>query len=157
MRLQLSKRTSNSRVDAAMTPMIDIVFQLLAFFILTFHIVSPEADFGISMPRVAKVGTVAEPHETVYVRLISGEAGNLADIRVNDRSLGTDTAALSRYFVALCGDGGPSSLKGSLEAELDCDEALRYEHTLTALANVSAFRDDAGRICPLVERVRLAR
>lgn len=33
-----------------MTPMIDIVFQLLVFFIMTFKIVSQEGDFHIKMP-----------------------------------------------------------------------------------------------------------
>ena len=36
--------------STAMTPMIDVVFQLLAFFVLTFRIVSPEGEFGVTMP-----------------------------------------------------------------------------------------------------------
>ncbi|NBP80347.1 hypothetical protein EBU58_06445, partial [bacterium] len=33
------------KIDINMTPMIDIVFQLLAFFIMSLKIVQPEGDF----------------------------------------------------------------------------------------------------------------
>ncbi len=33
-----------------MTPMIDVVFQLLIFFMLTLKIIAPEGDFNINMP-----------------------------------------------------------------------------------------------------------
>ena len=36
-----------------MTPMIDIVFQLLIFFVFTFKIVLPEGDFNIRMPSAS--------------------------------------------------------------------------------------------------------
>ncbi len=43
--------TSDDRtIRLQMTPMIDIVFQLLVFFIMTFKIVSQEGDFHIKMP-----------------------------------------------------------------------------------------------------------
>ena len=41
------------KVELQMTPMIDIVFQLLIFFIITFKIVAPEGDFNIKMPLAA--------------------------------------------------------------------------------------------------------
>ena len=34
-----------------MTPMIDMVFQLLIFFILTLNIVDPEGDFNLRLPK----------------------------------------------------------------------------------------------------------
>jgi biopolymer transport protein ExbD len=43
----------NEKVEIPMTPMIDIVFQLLVFFIMTFKIVSQEGDFNIKMPLAA--------------------------------------------------------------------------------------------------------
>ena len=32
-----------------MTPMIDVVFQLMIFFMLTFNIIAPEGDFDVRM------------------------------------------------------------------------------------------------------------
>ena len=38
------------KIELQMTPMIDIVFQLLVFFIMTFKIVAQEGDFNVKMP-----------------------------------------------------------------------------------------------------------
>ena len=40
-----------------MTAMIDIVFLLLVFFVMTFKIIAPEGDFNIKMPAQAAQGT----------------------------------------------------------------------------------------------------
>ena len=38
------------KIEAQMAPMIDVVFQLLIFFMLTLKIVEPEGDFMVNMP-----------------------------------------------------------------------------------------------------------
>ena len=38
------------KVAVNMTPMIDVVFQLMIFFMLTFNIIAPEGDFDVRMP-----------------------------------------------------------------------------------------------------------
>ena len=38
------------KIDINMTPMIDIVFQLMAFFIMSLKIVQAEGDFDVRMP-----------------------------------------------------------------------------------------------------------
>ncbi len=40
----------NEKIEPQMAPMIDVVFQLLIFFMLTLKITSPEGDFNINMP-----------------------------------------------------------------------------------------------------------
>ena len=42
----------NEKIELQMTPMIDIVFQLLVFFIMTFNVVAQEGDFNIRMPAI---------------------------------------------------------------------------------------------------------
>lgn len=39
-----------------MSAMIDIVFQLLIFFMLTLEIVEPEGEFNVNMPANAELG-----------------------------------------------------------------------------------------------------
>ena len=39
-----------SSVDLNLTPMIDVVFQLMAFFLMTFQVVSVEGDFQMRLP-----------------------------------------------------------------------------------------------------------
>jgi biopolymer transport protein ExbD len=41
------------QVSLQMTPMIDIVFQLMVFFVFTFKIALPEGDFNVRMPAQA--------------------------------------------------------------------------------------------------------
>lgn len=41
----------NEKIEPQMAPMIDVVFQLLIFFMLTLKIIEPEGDFPINMPQ----------------------------------------------------------------------------------------------------------
>ena len=43
------RRDDEKKSQLLMTPMIDIVFQLLIFFIMTFKITAPEGDFYIDL------------------------------------------------------------------------------------------------------------
>ena len=53
MRVRNVQRRAGEEIELQMTPMIDIVFQLLIFFIMTFKIIAPEGDFNIKMPLSA--------------------------------------------------------------------------------------------------------
>ena len=65
--------------------MIDVVFQLMIFFMLTFNIIAPEGDFDVRMP-LGK--SSAEPLDDlqlppIQVRLASDTDGTLAGISMN--------------------------------------------------------------------------
>ncbi|MFT5528125.1 MAG: biopolymer transport protein ExbD, partial [Pirellulaceae bacterium] len=53
MKVRNNKLGPDEEIELQMTPMIDIVFQLLVFFIMTFKIVAMEGDFNIKMPMAA--------------------------------------------------------------------------------------------------------
>ena len=44
------KQSKGEKLETNMSAMIDIVFQLLIFFMLTLKIVEPEGDFNVNMP-----------------------------------------------------------------------------------------------------------
>ena len=50
----------NEEIKLAMTPMIDIVFQLLVFFIMTYQVTTMEGDYNIRMPSAAAEPTLTE-------------------------------------------------------------------------------------------------
>ena len=140
-------------VSIDMTPMIDIVFQLLAFFIFTLRIVSLEGDLSIQMPqrpapRAASL-TAALP---LKVELIAAADGSLARILLNGQDV-ADMAALRGRVVELA--GGDAARAQELEADLHCDEGLAYQHAVAAVTALSGRRDAAGRIEPLIRKVRL--
>ena len=73
------------KVAVNMTPMIDVVFQLMIFFMLTFNIIAPEGDFDVRMP-LSK--SSAEPLDDlqlppIQVRLVSDAEGMLTGILMN--------------------------------------------------------------------------
>src|SRR5262245_24604779 len=116
------------KVELQMTPMIDIVFQLNIFFLLTFKIVLPEGDFNIQMPSAA-AARAAEPSETLPLRLQlkAGPDGELANILLSGRSFGHGGDAFARlqaHIRSIVGDAGPAAKEQ--EIELDCDYGLNY-------------------------------
>jgi biopolymer transport protein ExbD len=158
MQVYTSAPSSPTRRESAMTPMIDVVFQLLAFFILTFRIIAAEGDFSIAMPSAAPaINAVPPPVEPLYVQLSADAAGKLVDVRVNGRSLGPDMDALHGHVALVAGIGGPSNLRADVEVKLDCDPHLHYEHAMAALSAVAAYVDEDGNAAILIERVQFAR
>lgn len=144
---------ASSGVQIDMTPMIDIVFQLLAFFIFTLRIISQEGDLEIKLPRLPGPG----PTSTVaalplQIRLTAGENGSLAAIRLNDLPLANLEELRGRILKVV---GDHPLLAAEMEAEIQCDEKLAYQHTMAAITAISGRRDNSGHIQPLIRKVRL--
>ena len=53
MKIRHRSDMAEEKIELQMTPMIDIVFQLLIFFIFSLRISAQEGDFNISMPLAA--------------------------------------------------------------------------------------------------------
>ncbi|MGL4943080.1 MAG: ExbD/TolR family protein [Thermoguttaceae bacterium] len=150
MRFSRSLHKSQN-VKLEMTPMIDVVFLLLAFFVMTFKIVAPEGDFGVRMPQQGSVqATTVPPSESVRVRLVASADGNLADVVVGDLRLGGNLLALRKVAQQLVTETG----NADLTAEIDPDPSLRYEHTIAAITALSGYVKD-GQIVRLIEKVSI--
>jgi biopolymer transport protein ExbD len=147
------------KVELQMTPMIDIVFQLLVFFIMSFKIAAQEGDFNVEMPLAAP--SAGTPDDSLWpplkLKLLADENGQLrADgIQLNDRVF-SDFAGLRSYIRSLLGDdAGPGSVKDG-EVELDCDYQLRYTHAIDAVTAVSGYIDADGHVVKLIEKIKFA-
>jgi biopolymer transport protein ExbD len=82
MKFRKSTSEDNDSIDAAMAPMIDVVFQLLIFFMLTLKIIEPEGDFSINMPQGKPAETqnndvVIEPKIVTMIAKADGTLGQL--------------------------------------------------------------------------------
>ncbi len=150
------KRSGGDKIAIDMTPMIDIVFQLLSFFIFTLKINAAEGDFNIKMPLAAPRAGTPDPNQLppMKLRMRANGDGSIADVVLNDRSFGTDGwDALRNHIAGIVGDG---SLAESAEVELDCDYNLDYENVIKAITAVSGRRDGAGNIVKLVEKIKFS-
>ena len=141
-----------------MTPMIDIVFQLMVFFVFTFKITAPEGDFNVRMP--AQAGVAAEPSETplLKVRLRAGADRNLVGVELGDVPItGADPfGQLQARIRGMVDDSaGPGSAEQEVEIESDFD--LRYKYAMAAMTAITGYIDPAtGEQHKLIEKVRFA-
>ncbi len=150
--------SKNEKIELQMTPMIDIVFQLLVFFIMTFKIILPEGDFNIKMPLAAPSQGAPDPNQLppMKIRLKANSSGELASIQMNDRKMDS-FSSLHNHLISVVGDErGPGSIAQEAEVELDCDYNLRYEYVIAAVSAVSGYLSDDGHIVKLIERIKFA-
>ncbi|MFW6172018.1 MAG: ExbD/TolR family protein [Planctomycetota bacterium] len=154
-------RTAQDKIQLQMTPMIDIVFQLLVFFIMTFKIVAQEGDFKIKMPLATQQSGSPEesPVLSMHVRLRAAPNGDLlpsGGIVVNGELVFDSPAELHNYVISIVGGDEPSA-REEAEVELDCDYGLNYEHVIEAITAVSGYVDDStGEIKHLIQKIKFA-
>jgi biopolymer transport protein ExbD len=151
------KKTSPSKIAIDMTPMIDIVFQLLTFFVMTLKIATAEGDFNIRMPLAAPRAGPPDPNQLPPMKLFlkADAAGNCSQVVMNDSQFsgGDRWARLHSHIAGIVGDG---SLAASAEVELVCDYNLHYEHVIEAITAVSGSITPDGQIVKLVEKIKFS-
>jgi biopolymer transport protein ExbD len=158
--MRIRRTGRDEKIALQMTPMIDIVFQLLIFFIMTFKIVLPEGDFNIRMPSAAAAQAV-EPSETLPLLLVmkAGPGGVLADLQLAGRSFGTGRDAfvkLRGYVRDRVDDSGGPGTAVEQEIELNCDYDLQYRYVIAAVDAVTGRVDEAGERHKLIDKIRFS-
>src|SRR5687767_6443951 len=87
------------KTELNMTAMIDIVFQLLIFFIMTFKISEQEGDFSIKMPLSGSGSAVDVLVPPMKVRLQADPStGQLVSCSLNQERLAIGTTASTRLL-----------------------------------------------------------
>ncbi|MEM7478765.1 MAG: biopolymer transporter ExbD [Planctomycetota bacterium] len=146
----------DERNELPMTSMIDIVFLLLVFFIMTFKISAQEGDFNVKMPLQGD-GAPSDPTQlSLKLRLSANPDGSLNEIVLNDTlKFNKDWTQLRSYVVQLVGDNsGPSEDDGP-EVEIDLDYDLHYVHVIEAITAVTGYRQ-GDDVVKLVDRIKFA-
>jgi len=156
--MKIRNTEHRDEITLQMTPMIDIVFQLLVFFVFTFKIVLPEGDFNIRMPS-SSASQASQPSETplLKVRLRASADGELAGVQLNDNQYSGENPFLQLHesIRSMIHDGGgPGSTDQEVEIEADYD--LKYRYAMNAITAITGEIDDNGVQHKLVERVRFA-
>jgi len=156
MKIRKSAVSSGAeKVDINMTPMIDVVFQLLSFFVMSFKIVAQEGDFNIKMPLAApREGLPDNSTPPLKVRLQSNAQGQLTNISLNDNNFNTSFQSLHEYIASVVGkESGPS--REAFEVDLDCDYNLKYQYVVEAVTAVSGYRE-GDQVVKLVEKIKFS-
>ena len=152
----MSQRESSvpQRVEVNMTPMIDVVFQLLTFFLMTFKVAVAEGDFNVKMPL--GIGDGPRNLSPIKIRLEALPDGTLNQLRIHGHELGGGPAAFQALHQEVRGHvGGAGALAGQLEVEIDADSQLHYIHVVNAISAVSGYVDPAtGTVFKLIEKVK---
>jgi biopolymer transport protein ExbD len=150
-------RSSHEKTEIPMTSMIDIVFLLLVFFVMTFKISAQEGDFNVKMPLQDSGAPADNTQLPLKLRLKADADGNLSEIVLNDsQSFGTNWDQLRGYVVQLVGDAeGPTGDEGP-EVEIDLDYNLHYVHVIEAITSVTGYRS-GNDIVRLIDRIKFAK
>lgn len=157
--MKIRNREHGLKNELNMTSMIDIVFLLLVFFIMTFKIVELEGDFSVRMPLASDSQAVVDPTDlSLKLRLRADESGGLTSVALNDINFGAGDAAFDQLranVVELVGTTAPIDEDEGPELEIDTDYNLRYEHVIKAITAVSGHKD-GDQIVKLIEKIKFA-
>lgn len=154
--MKIRRRVQTEKNELNMTSMIDIVFLLLIFFVMTFKIVEMEGDFSIRMP-LAGDGAAADPTDLpLKLRLRADANGTLTSMSLNEINLGTDFDQLRSNVVSLIGTGAPAEGEEGPELEIDTDYNLRYAYVIQSITAVSGYKD-GDRVVKLIEKIKFAK
>ena len=142
--MKLRKKENDTKVEMQMTAMIDVVFQLLIFFMLSFKIVAMEGDFNVKMPLAAPREGLPDDKQVppVKIRLEANSEHGLGRMSLNGQVY-PDAEKLRNYIISFIGaERGPGSLQDTAEVELDCDYDLKYEEVVKIVTAVSGYVAD---------------
>jgi len=148
------------KVDIQMTPMIDIVFQLMAFFLMTFKVASVEGDFNLKLPKAERsAGAANTQTEMITVRLRSTALGDLADLQIESGGRIPKNAqpfrVLKEHIIRKVADARAAGQEEP-EIQIDADDLLRYENIIMCVEAVSAQRGPDGTFQQLAKKVKFA-
>jgi biopolymer transport protein ExbD len=147
------------KIDINMTPMIDVVFQLMAFFLMTFKVASVEGDFNMKLPKDERsAGPANTQVEMIDVVMRATPNGDLAFVGVAGLppfggAQGGGFLKLTEY-VARKVNQAKAAGQDEPEIQIDADDLLRYENIISAVSAVSSHYDANGQVAPLAKKVK---
>ncbi|MCA9074597.1 MAG: biopolymer transporter ExbD [Planctomycetaceae bacterium] len=146
--MKLRHKGDATKIEAQMAPMIDIVFQLLIFFMLTLKILAPEGDFNINMPiGQAQADDESDMQLDIKVRLLASPDGTLKQVALGTRQLGNDERVFDRLnseIITIV--GRPGAGENEVEVEIDADYGLHYGNVIQAISACT------GKIDPITKK-----
>jgi biopolymer transport protein ExbD len=155
--VKIRNREEGQETQLNMTSMIDIVFLLLIFFVMTFKIVELEGDFSVRMPLAGNDSVAMDSTDLpIKLRMRADELGRLTSLSLNEIDLGQDFDQLRGNVISLIGTTTPVEGDDGPEIEIDTDYNLRYEYVIRAITAVSGYKD-GNEVVKLIEKIKFAK
>jgi biopolymer transport protein ExbD len=137
-----------------MTPLIDIVFQLLIFFVMTFRFAEQETEFQIKFPRPGAGHAFQQtPLPPLRLALSADSQGQVAALRLNGETM-ANFAAVTERLTAILHQRELGIVVEKMDMELACSPDLKHSETVRAIDAVIGVRTRDGAVSPLVDQVR---
>lgn len=146
--------------ELEMTPMIDIVFQMLVFFVMTFRITALEGDFNIQMPVQTDSPTELDDEDLdrpIVVTLNSGDNRFLASIQIDDLAPFAEDdkfAKLAAYVAQRAEQAKDPADESKVIVEFVIDYDLRYSETIAAVTAVTGRKTANGETEQYVDTIK---
>lgn len=155
-----NRSTGPAKVEIPMAPMIDVIFQLLIFFLLNLRIVAPEGNYNLNMPVAGPRAISTEQNlPEIKVGLRSDREGNLIQLTFGSKDLGNDDVAFERLnneILSIVGRPG-NPLTKEVEVEIDADFETQYKYVVQAISKCTGRYDaDNKQIARYIEKIKFA-
>jgi biopolymer transport protein ExbD len=168
----------SDKIEINMTPMIDVVFQLLTFFLFSIKAVDSEGNFSVKMPTPSNnpIPDIKEEALPKALKLSANADGFLTQVGFEGSSYPVEVPSLvdlnrkqidaamtnaakgafEKIHQKVLALSGPTGAKGKdFEIELDCSPQLKYHYIIQAIDAVSGHYDPASdTIVPLIEKIK---
>lgn len=156
--MKMRHKVEHEKNELNMTSMIDIVFLLLVFFVMTFKIVEMEGDFTVRMPLAGNEGATSDMTDLpLKLRMKADADGKLTSMSLNEINLGNDFTKLRSNIISLVGTDEPIEGDDGPEIEIDTDYNLRYAYVIQAITSVSGYKDQTDQVVKLIEKIKFAK
>lgn len=141
-----------------MTSMIDIVFQLLVFFVMTFNPPQYEGDFSVKMPLNSDVpneDTIEEPPTVISVKLSADLDGSLSNIMVDSTPVDQNDlfGGLTKVIESKLASEGDPDKAHETEVDFDIARKLKYAYTVAAIEAVSG-KKEGDVVTKLISKIK---
>lgn len=139
------RRRETSELQGDFTAMLDMIFNLLAFFVITFNPPKPELNFDMTLPppkRTEQQQTPAEdmfmPKDEIFkdvtIRLAADAEGKLAAIFVEGQNVDGIPGLISKIQKIAAATGAATPSGGGLEtANILADPKLKYAYVIAVV------------------------
>jgi biopolymer transport protein ExbD len=145
------------KVEQNMTAMIDVVFQLLTFFVMTFKVAALEGDFNLKMPRNAvHRDSVVNVEQPLKIHLMANAQGELTRFQIGSHEPMRSFSDMTRTIESILHSAASPGLTNETEVVLECDTHLKYNYVIEAITALSAKKLPNGTLLKLVNKISLS-